>query len=185
MAIAVAVPAAEKKPEPADAIAGTWLTAGNDARVKIVKEVKKVKEGKTEKTVVKYNGNICWIIEPNYEDGDPEAGKPRRDRNNPDEAMQKKPLVGLAMLKSFDYVSENKWAGGTIYDPENGRTYKCEIAMVMPEKPKDPKAPMPPVTLNVRGYLGVPAFGRTTVWKRYTPPKKDEAEKAKEPAKTE
>ena len=90
-----------------------------------------------------------------FGDGDPEAGKPRRDRNNPDESKQNEPLVGLSMLKGFDHVGENKWANGTIYDPENGRTYKCEITFVIPEKPEDPNAPY--ALIDFKG-VGRPAF---------------------------
>ncbi|MFM7700427.1 MAG: DUF2147 domain-containing protein, partial [Bacteroidota bacterium] len=46
------------------------------------------------------------------------------------------------------------WSEGTIYDPLNGSTYSCTIKMTDPN------------TLDIRGYIGVSAFGRTDVWKR-------------------
>ena len=46
------------------------------------------------------------------------------------------------------------WSGGTIYDPEEGKTYKCVMKLADEN------------TLNVRGYIGVPAFGRTVTWLR-------------------
>lgn len=44
-------------------------------------------------------------------------------------------------------------SGGTIRDPENGKTYKCYIAVVDGGK-----------RLKVRGYLGISIFGRTQYW---------------------
>lgn len=41
-----------------------------------------------------------------------------------------------------------------MYDPNNCKTYKCK--MELPE----------PDMLTIRGYLGVPVFGRTELWTR-------------------
>ena len=57
----------------------------------------------------------------------------------------------------------NTWAKGTIYDPEDGKTYKCKMTLT------DPK------TLGVRGYIGISLIGRTTVWTRYVKPEGSEA----------
>ena len=155
-----------------DAVLGLWTTAGGNARVKIAKRVETVetKEGTTEE--VRYDGKIVWVSEVNYGPDDPEAGKPRRDRENPDESKRDQPLVGLEMVANFTYGGENLWKDGKIYDPENGRTYKCQMTLKQPEPPEDPSQPKPPAELHVRGYLGIPALGRTTVWKRYKKPEK-------------
>jgi uncharacterized protein (DUF2147 family) len=58
------------------------------------------------------------------------------------------------MLKDFVYQEKSEWSEGTIYDPLNGSTYSCTIKMTDPN------------TLEIRGYIGVSAFGRTDVWKR-------------------
>src|ERR1700739_3499851 len=94
-----------------DAIIGTWLTGSGKGKVQIYKEGDK------------YNGKIVWLKEPNREDG-----TPKLDRNNPDKVQQTKPLLGLNMLKNFVFDVE-KWIDGTIYDPENGKTYSCKINM--------------------------------------------------------
>ena len=47
-----------------------------------------------------------------------------------------------------------EWSGGRILDPEDGNTYKCKIALN-----KDG-------TLKLRGYIGIPALGRTQTWHR-------------------
>lgn len=68
--------------------------------------------------------------------------------------MRSVPLKGYRLLKDFVYKGGGEWAEGTIYDPENGSTYSCVIKM------KDDN------TLDIRGYVGVKALGRTDVWKR-------------------
>lgn len=121
----------------ADAILGVWETGSGKARVKI------------DKLGEKYIGKIVWLREPNNEEG-----KPKVDKNNPDEKLRNVPLLGYRMLKDFIYTGEKNWEEGTIYDPENGSTYSCEISMTDEN------------TLDVRGFIGLSVFGRTDVWKR-------------------
>ncbi len=142
---------------PADEILGQWYTDKNASKIEVVK-----RDGK-------YYGTIIWLDEPNYPADDPEKGKPKRDRNNPEKKMQKKPVIGIAVLKDFTYDAADKsWSAGTIYDPENGKTYKCVIRFQADPKGVDGKS------LHVRGYIGFQALGRTTVWYRVP---KDKMEK--------
>jgi uncharacterized protein (DUF2147 family) len=120
-----------------DAIIGVWETGNGKARVKIIKSGNY------------YYGRIVWLKEPNNEEG-----KPKVDKNNPDETQRQTPLLGLRMLKSFEFKGNNLWEDGTIYDPESGSTYNCKITM------EDPN------TINIRGFIGISAFGRTDVWKK-------------------
>ena len=122
----------------ADRLIGVWEPSNGKARVKV------------EKIGSKFYGKIVWLKEPN----NPETGQPKVDKNNPDESMRSTPLKGYRMLKDFVYAGSNEWTEGTIYDPENGSTYSCVITM------KDDN------TLDIRGYIGVKALGRTDVWKR-------------------
>src|ERR1700758_4194512 len=88
-----------------DIILGTWLTGSGKGKVQIYK------------TGVEYSGKIVWLKEPLTE-----SGKPKTDKNNPDEAKRSAPILGLNMLKGFVFYND-KWVDGTIYDPENGKTY--------------------------------------------------------------
>jgi uncharacterized protein (DUF2147 family) len=124
--------------EEADRLIGIWEPSHGKARVKI------------EKIGTKYFGKIVWLREPI----DPVTQKPKVDKNNPDASMQNVPLKGYRLLNDFIYSGKDEWSEGTIYDPENGSTYKCVINM------KDNN------TLDIRGYIGVKALGRTDVWKR-------------------
>jgi len=125
------------KPAVADMLTGVWETGSGKARVKI------------DKVGDVYTGKIVWLREPNNEEG-----KPKVDKNNPDENMRTKPLLGYKMLQNFVYAGDKVWEGGTIYDPESGSTYSCTITMTDDN------------TLDVRGYIGVTLFGRTDTWKR-------------------
>jgi len=149
----MALPALTASPalaaEDANEILGYWYTEDDESIVEI------------EKVDRSYYGAIIWLKDPVYEEGDPEAGQPLRDRENPDKSKQNNPVKGLQVLKSFEYdASESEWSGGTIYDPANGRTYKCVIRFQPDPKGVDGKA------LHVRGYIGIPTLGRTTVWYR-------------------
>ena len=75
------------------------------------------------------------------------------DKNNPDKSKRNTPLMGYLLLKNFIF-DDGIWKDGTIYDPENGKTYSCKITM------KDKN------TLDVRGFIGISLIGRTDVWKR-------------------
>lgn len=118
-----------------DVILGTWLTASGKAKILIYKEG------------TKYNGKIVWLKTPTYEDG-----KPKVDKNNPDKAKQTVPMLGLNLLRGFVF-DDNEWEDGTIYDPENGKTYSCTI------KYRDGM-------LDLRGYIGISLIGRTQTWYR-------------------
>lgn len=125
-----------------DALLGKWLTEGGKGQVEVVKE------GDT------YTGKIVWLAEPNYVEGEEDAGTPRHDKNNPDASKRDQPIIGLVVLRDFKYVGDNSWKKGTIYDPETGKTYKCNITL------KEDG------TLKVRGFIGVSVVGRNSMWTR-------------------
>ena len=124
--------------EEADAILGQWYT---DPEKKDV-VVEFYKDGDV------YSGKIVWLKNPKEDDGTDKV-----DDQNPDEARKNDPILGLDLAQGFSYKGSNKWAGGTIYDPNNGKTYKCKIAL----KGDD---------LKVRGFIGVSLLGRTAHWLR-------------------
>jgi len=62
-------------------------------------------------------------------------------------------IHGLNLVWGFKYAKDNRWVGGKIYDPDNGKTYSCKMNLEGDE-------------LKVRGYIGFSLIGRTTVWNR-------------------
>jgi len=120
-----------------DKLIGVWEPGNGKAKVKITKVGNK------------YFGKIVWLKFPTYDDGSKKV-----DKNNPDAKMHTAPILGYKILKDFEYVGKKTWENGTIYDPENGSTYSCVIKL------KDNN------TIEVRGYIGVSAIGRTDTWKK-------------------
>ena len=109
-------------------VIGKWITEGGDSHVEIYKSGDKL------------NGKIVWL----------KAGDEKRDSKNPDEKLQSRKLIGTNILTGLT-KKKDKWEGGKIYNPKNGKTYKCAIWL-------------DGSNLKVRGYLGV--FYETQTWKR-------------------
>ena len=91
----------------------------------------------------KFYGKISWGKTPG-----------RKDTNNPEAKLKNRDLIGLVILNDFKYTG-SAWEDGKIYDPKSGKTYDCIL------KVKDNNK-----VLEIRGYVGVPMFGRTATWTR-------------------
>jgi len=147
LAMAAAVPSFAGD---ADAVVGVWLTAPDNedgqAKIEVYEE-----NGK-------YHGKIIWLEIPVYPADDEQgmAGQSKVDRENPDAALQGRPIEGLQMMSDFVSAGEGKWKKGTIYAPDEGKTYKAKLKMEEPGK------------LKVRGFIGVSLLGRTEEWTRVT-----------------
>lgn len=120
-------------------ILGIWFNASKSSKIEISKKGNE------------YFGKIVWLEEPLDED----TGEPLKDKENPEKSMRNNQILGMTILKNFNYDSKsNEFKDGTVYDPENGKTYKAKISL--PSKNE----------LDLRGYVGIPAFGRTENWTR-------------------
>lgn len=64
-----------------------------------------------------------------------------------------KSLKGLTIVHGLKNVGDNQYEGGSIVDPNSGKTYKLK-AMLNGQK------------LEMRGFIGVSVIGRTQVWVR-------------------
>lgn len=132
----------------ADAIVGVWATdpegGGGQAHIKIYAN------GDL------YDGKIVWLDEPLYTEDDEgeKPGVPKEDHNNPDPALRTRPIVGLVLMQGFRYDGKGEWHKGTIYDPDNGKTYKCKLRLAENG------------VLKVRGFIGISLLGRTSEWTR-------------------
>ena len=127
-----------------DAVAGKWWNQEKEAQIQI------------EPCDGKYCGKIIWLKEPNYPADDPKGmgGKPRIDRENPDPSKRERPILGMNLLWGFTHSGGNLWEGGSIYDPREGKTYKCKMTLEMPDH------------LKVRGFVGISLIGKTNDWTR-------------------
>jgi uncharacterized protein (DUF2147 family) len=67
------------------------------------------------------------------------------------------PVVGLTIIRNVKASADDSalWEGGDILDPGNGKVYKVRLKPVQGGK-----------ALEVRGYIGMPMFGRSQTWIR-------------------
>lgn len=64
-----------------------------------------------------------------------------------------RPAVGMTLLSGFMASGEGEWTG-EIYNRGNGKTYSALMTHPAPDQ------------LLVRGYVGLPMFGKTQLWRR-------------------
>ena len=65
-----------------------------------------------------------------------------------------KPVQGMTILTGLRRDGD-RWSGGRILDPENGKTYSSQLRLLDEGR-----------RLEMRGYIGTPMIGRTQVWHR-------------------
>lgn len=66
-------------------------------------------------------------------------------------------IVGMTVMNQLklDKDNEHLYTQGSILDPNNGKTYHCNVLLTQNGQ-----------QLEVRGYLGIPLFGRSQTWVR-------------------
>jgi uncharacterized protein (DUF2147 family) len=69
--------------------------------------------------------------------------------------LREQPVLGLRIISDFNYDGEGVWSGGTVYDPESGNDYRGKMTLA------DDR------TLELRGYVLIPLFGRSETWTRW------------------
>ena len=106
----------------AQSVVGKWVTEGGESQVEIYQSGDQL------------NGKIVWL----------QKGDGQQDVHN----LQSRKLVGINILTGLKKKGD-KWEGGKIYNPKNGKTYKCSIWL-------DGN------NLKVRGYLAM--FYETQTW---------------------
>jgi uncharacterized protein (DUF2147 family) len=123
-------PAILSSPTGAESIVGKWHTADKQGIVQIYQQ-----QGH-------FFGKLIG--------GDPK----RLDAKNPAESLRQRPLLGTVILQRCTFDGTGSWEDGTIYDPNNGKTYSCTLKLRNAN------------TLELRGYIGFSLLGRTEVWTR-------------------
>ncbi len=144
LALVIWLFSATTAPAAADGVIGTWKTADGRALIDIYYCGDNV------------CGRVAWLREPCFPAHDREgmAGRPRTDRHNPKPELCGRRVLGLQIMQGFTRDGDNRWGEGTIYDADTGRTYRARLALIAPNR------------LELRGYIGIPLFGRSSVWTR-------------------
>ncbi len=139
LVVCLSLTALVSKADDPDVIVGKWLSSKKRNQVQIYKQG------------AKYFGKLVWMMEPN----DPDTNKPKLDKENPDEKLRSRPLMNVALVTNLTYKGNNMWGDGEIYNPEDGKTYSCEVSL------KDANS------INLRGYvMGISFLGKTKTWTR-------------------
>lgn len=98
-------------------------------------------------------GTVIWI--------DKTRAKVLVDENNPDPALRERPMEGVTLLSGFAERGED-WRGGTIYNPEDGKSYDARLKRMSEEE------------LQVKGCVG--PFCKGMVWTAAGEPRGDAEE---------
>jgi len=70
------------------------------------------------------------------------------------DARKDQPIVGMTIVSGLKKDGD-EYKGGEILDPKNGKVYKSKLTVHEGGK-----------KVEVRGYVGMPMFGRSQVWLR-------------------
>lgn len=129
-------PAALAQPPAADAIVGRWEADDGTSKLEMYR------------AGGEYQARLLYGNQLIERDG----VTMKKDLKNPDPALRGRSLKNIVFATGLVFTG-SEWTGGSIYDAASGRTYRC-------------KASMKGGKLQLRGYLGIPALGRTQAFHR-------------------
>ncbi len=129
--------------------AGTSAVAQSDNPVGLWKTVDdETKEAKSLVRITETGGQLSGRIEKILSD------KPDAVCEQCSGELKDKPVRGMTILRGLKR-GEEWWEGGTILDPNNGKTYRSRLKLLDGGN-----------KLELRGYIGTPLLGRTQTWVR-------------------
>ncbi len=141
-ALALPLPAAQAQTAsasvPAVSPVGVWKTIDDETG-----------QAKSLIRIVETNGVLSGKIEKLLT-----PGKENSKCDKCEGALKDQPVLGMEILKGLR-KGDDVWEGGTILDPNNGKTYRSQLRVVDGGK-----------KIEVRGYIGIPLLGRSQSWLR-------------------
>lgn len=141
----IAVLASSTAASAQSSVMGTWLTAAKSAEIRISSCPNPA------------NGPICGTIVKLFVakglDGRDVAPEAATDVHNAAASQRSRKILGMVLIHDFKATNDpNAFEDGTIYNAENGKTYKANLGLQSDG------------TLRVRGYVGSAMFGETQIW---------------------
>ncbi len=112
---------------------GAWWTPRNESRIEFFAQGGK------------YFGRIAWMLP---------AAEHLLDNHNPDPAKRAERRLGMVIFQNFRFDGEDEWVDGTVYNPDDGRTYSAKFSLESKNR------------LRVRGFFGISLLGRTEIFVR-------------------
>ena len=111
----------------------------------------KTKQERSIIRITEENGELKGVVEKIFDQpGDDPAHLCKECKDE----RKDKPIIGMPILWGLKKDGD-AWAGGEIFDPKNGKTYRCKIKLAEDGK-----------SLNVRGFIGISLIGRSQTWLR-------------------
>ena len=83
--------------------------------------------GKVTVRLAPCGGNLCGTVIGLKKPLD-KHGKPKLDKENPNAALRNRPVIGLTILSNLKPAGDDRW-NGTIYNPDDGSTYKSKLRL--------------------------------------------------------
>ena len=139
--VALPLAAASLLAQAADSPVGRWKTIDDETgKPKSVVQIEQAANGTL-------SGKVVEILQSNH------GPNPTCDKCYG--ALKGKPIKGMTILWGLKPDGTAVWGGGSVLDPAKGKTYKAKITLTEGGK-----------KLQMRGYVGIEALGRTQTWVR-------------------
>ncbi|APO97033.1 MULTISPECIES: DUF2147 domain-containing protein [Xanthomonas] len=139
--VALPLAAASLLAQASDSPVGRWKTIDDETgKPKSVVQIEQAANGTL-------SGKVVEILQSNH------GPNPTCDKC--DGALKGKPIKGMTILWGLKADGTAVWDGGSVLDPAKGKTYKAKITLTEGGK-----------KLQMRGYVGIEALGRTQTWIR-------------------
>ncbi|MCC5066613.1 DUF2147 domain-containing protein [Xanthomonas campestris] len=139
--LALPLAAASLLAQAADSPVGRWKTIDDETgKPKSVVQIEQAANGTL-------SGKVVEILQSNH------GPNPTCDKC--DGALKGKPIKGMTILWGLKPDGTAVWGGGSVLDPAKGKTYKAKVTLTDSGK-----------KLQMRGYVGIEALGRTQTWVR-------------------
>ncbi|MEA9793794.1 DUF2147 domain-containing protein [Xanthomonas campestris pv. raphani] len=139
--VALPLAAASLLAQAADSPVGRWKTIDDETgKPKSVVQIEQAANGTL-------SGKVVEILQSNH------GPNPTCDKC--DGALKGKPIKGMTILWGLKPDGTAVWGGGSVLDPAKGKTYKAKVTLTDSGR-----------KLQMRGYVGIEALGRTQTWIR-------------------
>ena len=125
----------------AESPAGRWQTIDDETgKPKSIVEIQEAADGTL-------TGKVAQILQSDH-GPNPVCSACEGERKD-------QPITGMTILGGLKPDGERVWTGGTILDPAKGKTYRAKVTLLDGGE-----------KLEMRGYIGIEALGRTQTWVR-------------------
>lgn len=125
----------------AESPAGRWQTIDDETgKPKSIVEIQTAVDGTL-------SGKVAQILKSD-QGPNPLCSKCEGERKD-------QPITGMTILWDLKPDGEGAWSGGSILDPAKGKTYRAKAKLLEGGD-----------KLEVRGYIGIEALGRSQTWVR-------------------